>query len=102
MDPKAVSSSYILARPQVSEDLVSLGRLVGAHEALVADSSEAGRSETVLDKGRARIRMGLGHRPYRLAHRTPVLYSRNQSRTNIALSKKWDRRGRVSLPSCSI
>lgn len=28
----------------------------------------------------------LGHRAYPLAHRTPVLYSRNQSRTNIALS----------------
>jgi len=34
--------------------------------------------------GLAPIRWGL-HRPYRLAHRTPALYSRNQSRTNIAL-----------------
>lgn len=51
--------------------------------------------------GLAQIRRGLGHRPYRLAHRTPVLYSRNQSRTNIALLKKKDKRGGVSLPSCS-
>jgi len=35
-----------------------------------------------------RFQMDLGHRPYRLGHRTPVLYSRNQSRTNIALSKE--------------
>ena len=41
----------------------------------------------------------LGRRAYPLAHRTPVLYSRNQSRTNIALQKKMDRRGRDSLPS---
>jgi len=43
----------------------------------------------VLGTGLARqFRLGLGHRPYRLAIRTPVLYSRNQSRTNIALSKE--------------
>jgi hypothetical protein len=43
----------------------------------------------VLGMGLARrVRLGLGHRPYRLAIRTPVLYSRNQSRTNIALSKE--------------
>jgi len=30
-------------------------------------------------------RLVLGLRSYRLGHRTPVLYSRNQSRTNIAL-----------------
>ena len=42
-----------------------------------------------LDTGLARrVRLSLGHRPYRLAIRTPVLYSRNQSRTNIALSKE--------------
>ena len=81
---------------------MSVGRLVGAHEVIVAGLSEAARSGRVRDRGRGRIRMGLGPRPYRLAHRTLVLYSRNQSRTNIALSKKWDRRGRVSLPSCSI
>jgi len=43
----------------------------------------------VLGTGLARrVHLGLGHRPYRLAIRTPVLYSRNQSRTNIALSKE--------------
>lgn len=57
--------------------------------------------EVVRDMGRAQIRRGLGHRSYRLAHRTPALYSRNQSRTNIALLKKKDKRGGVSLPSCS-
>lgn len=35
-----------------------------------------------------RFRFDLGHRPCRLAIRTPVLYSRNQSRTNIALLKE--------------
>jgi hypothetical protein len=40
---------------------------------------------SVRDMGLARIRLDLGHRPCRLGHRTPVLYSRNQSRTNIAL-----------------
>jgi len=31
----------------------------------------------VLDTARGQTRLGLGHRPYRLARRTPVLYSRN-------------------------
>jgi len=34
------------------------------------------------------IQQDLDHRPYRLRHRTLVLYSRNQSRTNIALCKE--------------
>jgi len=34
------------------------------------------------------IQRYLGHRPYRFAHRTPVLNTRNQSRTNIAPLKK--------------
>jgi len=38
-------------------------------------------------------RSGLDHRSYRLARRTPVLYSRNQSRTNIALSKEMNKGG---------
>lgn len=47
------------------------------------------------------IRVGLGFRPSRLGHRTLDLYSRNQSRTNIVLYKEM-KRGRVSLPSCSM
>ena len=68
----------------------------------LAAGSSVEQSETVRGMGRGQLRMFLGHRPCRLAHRTPVLYSRNQSRTNIALFKEMERRGRVSLPSCSI
>lgn len=50
----------------------------------VVDPLDAGVAAVEQDKGLVRIRF-LGHRPYPFAHRTPVLYSRNQSRTNIAL-----------------
>ncbi len=78
----------------------SLGRhrRFAAHGRLVVVVHDAGRAavgagvvaaeESVRGKGLARIQSSLGHRPCRLAHRTPVLYSRNQSRTNIALSKE--------------
>lgn len=48
----------------------------------VADADVAEVSSE-LDKGQDRTRLDLGHRPCRLGHRTPVLYSRNQPRTNI-------------------
>ena len=53
------------------------------------------------DRGPRRDRWDSRRRAYRYARRTPVLYSRNQSRTNRALLSK-ERRGRDSLPSCSI
>ncbi len=56
----------------------------------------------VLDTVRGRIRLGLGHRPYRLGRRTLVLYSRNQPRTNIVPRKEKTEWGGDSLPSCSI
>lgn len=66
------------------------GRVAGFGRGLVG-SYGVGSVGGVRDMGLAQIRRGLGHRPYRLAHRTPVLYSRNQSRTNIALLKKRTR-----------
>jgi len=97
-----VSSSCILevlgvledCRPSVS--LVAVGQVAGVDLAVVVDSSgdDGGMDrDMVLD----RIRMDLGHRPYRLAHRTPVLYSRNQSRTNIALCKEKGKEGAGQL-----
>lgn len=44
-------------------------------------------------------RWDLGLQACRLARRIPALYSRNQSRTNIALCLSRERRGRDSLPS---
>jgi len=73
---------------------------VDAVAAFVAGSVVVAVEEAVRGMGRARIRRGLDLRPYRLGTRTPVLYSRNQSRTNIALLRKLKRMG-VSLPSCS-
>ena len=52
------------------------------------DSGVVAGEQLVLDMGRARIRRDLGHRPCRLGHRTPVLYSRINSRTNIAPQDK--------------
>lgn len=77
------------------------GSVLGFPAAGTELASAAVSLESVRGRGRGRIRFGLGHRPYRLAHRTPVLYSRNQSRTNIAPLKKLTREG-VSLPSCLI
>lgn len=70
---------------------VAHGRLVVAADdagRAVVDAGAVAAEGSVRGKGLARIRSSLGHRPCRLAHRTPVLYSRNQSRTNIALSKE--------------
>ena len=49
---------------------------------------DAGLAEAVRDMARERFRRGLGRRPYRLGRRTPVLYSRNQPRTNIVPRKE--------------
>ena len=49
--------------------------------------------ESVRDMDQVQIRLALGLRPYRFGHRTPVLYSRNQSRTNIALCKEMTKGG---------
>jgi hypothetical protein len=79
---------------------------VGSGGAVVASlgaGSSVERQGMAQGTGLAPTRTGLGHRPSRFAHRTPVLYSRNQSRTNIVPCKeKRERRGRESLPSCSI
>jgi hypothetical protein len=85
-DPGVASWSCILevlgdCRP--SAGLVAAGQ-VDVGWAVVAGSSGAAEG-MVRGKGLGRIRMDLGHRPCRLAHRTPVLYSRSQPRTNIAL-----------------
>jgi hypothetical protein len=97
-DPGVASSSCILGvlgdcRP--SACLVAAGQ-VGVGWAVVAGSSGAAEG-TVQGKDLGRIRMDLGHRPCRLAHRTPVLYSRNQSRTNIALCKEKGKEGAGQL-----
>jgi hypothetical protein len=102
--PAVASSNCILGhcRPSVGRGVVVVVAAAAVGAWLVAGSFDA-ELGTDRGKGLGRPRWYLGHRPCRLAHRTPVLYSRNQSRTNIALCKeKRDRRGRVSLPSCSI
>jgi len=74
-------------------------RIVSAamEDGLPSPSDVAGQLEAGIgtDRVRARwqnCRSGLDRRAYRHAHRTPVLYSRNQSRTNIAL---YDKPGEV-------
>lgn len=90
----AVSWSYTLEhfRPYVVVGLVAVAVVAVA---VVAGGAPAGGQvdvvlvRTVGGTGQGRwIRRDLGHRPRRLAHRTPVLYSRNQSRTNIVPRKE--------------
>jgi len=75
--PGAASSSCILVVLGGCQASVSLaaGRVVGV-EPIVAGSSgdERGKAR---GKGLGRIRMDLGHRPYRLAHRTLVRVAHN-------------------------
>jgi hypothetical protein len=47
---------------------------------------------SVRDMDQVQIRLVLDRRPYQFGHRTPVLYSRNQPRTNIARKKENDNR----------
>jgi len=91
--PGAVSSSYIPGgcRPIADLGLALDGPFAGAVRVGV------GASESARGTGLARLRRGLGHRPYRLVHRTPVLYSRNQSRTNIVPCKEKREEGRGKL-----
>lgn len=100
MDPLAVASSSCILGGRWH----LVVPFVAAVERLGVDSRVGGVAiRTVQGTGLdQRFRMDLGHQPYRFGHRTPALYSRNQSRTNIALLKEMERRGRVSLPSCSI
>jgi len=95
MDPGAVSSNCILAgcRPFAGLGLALDGPFAGG----VRVGADAGAAESVRDTGLARLRRGLGHRPYRLVRRTPVLYSRNQSRTNIVPFKEKREEGRGKL-----
>jgi len=92
MDPGAVSSSCI---PEGCRPFVSLEAALGGPFA--AGRVGVGPVEWVRDTGQARLRRGLGHRPYRLGRRTPVLYSRNQSRTNIVPYKEKRGEGRGKL-----
>ncbi len=71
---------------------------------VAADLGEEAAVEMIvgMDRGLRSRHQGYRRRAYRHAHRIPVLYSQNQSRTNRALLRQMERRGRVSLPSCSI
>jgi len=75
---------------------VAVHRPKGASERPVAF---AGGTYSDMDRGQARRvdRWDLDRRSCRLVHRTPVLYSRNQSRTNIALSKENGKEGAGQL-----
>ena len=88
-DPGVVSLSCILG---VLGDCRATVSLVAADQVAVVGASGAESSGVVRqrfrDKGLDQTRMDLDHRSCRLAHRTLVLYSRNQSRTNIALCKE--------------
>jgi hypothetical protein len=96
MGPEAVSSSCI---PEGYHPFVGLGLALGGLTAVAAAAGRVGVGavESVRGTGPARLRQDLGHRPYRLAHRTPVLYSRNQSRTNIVPCKEKGEKGRGKL-----
>ncbi len=85
MGPGAASSNCIHGgdHPFADPDLDLAGSVAAA-----AGRVGVGMVESVRGTGLGRLRRGLGHRPYRLAHRTPVLYSRNQSRTNIVPCKE--------------
>jgi hypothetical protein len=62
---------------------------VVADEHRGAEQDSGASAGTVPGMGQALgLRLYRGHRPYRLATRTPVLYSRNQPRTNIVPSKE--------------
>lgn len=91
MGLEAVSSSYI---PEDCHPSAGLDSVLDGPSAAGQVGAEAVGS--VRGRGRARLRRGL-HRPYRLAHRTPVLYSRNQSRTNIVPCKEKREEGRGKL-----
>jgi hypothetical protein len=92
MGPGAVSSSYI---PEGCRPFEGLGAVLGGPFAAGLVGVES--VESVRGTGQARLRRGLGHRPYRLGRRTPVLYSRNQSRTNIVPYKEKRGEGRGKL-----
>jgi hypothetical protein len=72
---------------------------VGVVVVVVADAGSYDVESVVSeqDMGLAPLLLDLGHRPCRLVHRTPVLYSRNQSRTNIALCKEKGKEGAGQL-----
>jgi len=92
MDPGAVSSSCI---PESCRPFADLEAALGGP--FVAGRAGVGAVESVRGTGQARLRQGLGHRPYRLGRRTLVLYSRNQSRTNIVPYKEKRGEGRGKL-----
>jgi len=74
--PGAVSSSCI---PGGCRPFADLGlALVGPFAGAVRVGVGAGAAESVRDTGLARLRQGLGHRPYRLAHRTPVRVAQDE------------------------
>jgi hypothetical protein len=92
MGPRAASLSCIPEgyRPSVNLGSALDGPFVGGRVGV----EEVG---WVRGTGLARLQRGLGHRPYRLGRRTPVLYSRNQSRTNIVPYKEKTGEGRGKL-----
>lgn len=74
---------------------VGLACLAGA---AVPDEAVGGGRFADMARGQLVARLDLGLQACRHAHRTPALEPDIKPRTNRALS----RRGRVSLPSCSI
>jgi hypothetical protein len=96
MGPEVGSSSCILGVLEgfrESASLVAAGQVAGVGLAVVAAGSCGDEGGMFRGKVLDRIRMDLGHRPYRLAHRTPVLYSRSQLRTKIAPCKEKVKEG---------
>lgn len=79
---EAVSSNCRLGNGR--RRLAYFANVVRGLAAAAAAAGVGGAEVMVRDKGRG-PRLRVDRQPYRLAHRTPVLYSRNQSRTNIAL-----------------
>jgi hypothetical protein len=96
------------ALPEVAAGGIGLGRCPSEGEEAAAVAVAVAclaaawlRSQRGWERARRQqtCRWDLGRRAYRLEHRTLVLYSRNQSRTNRALCHNRGRSKRDNLPS---
>ena len=93
-----VASASFAVKAALDAWVGSVAVMVG-HPYLPTDvGSLAAGIERDMDQAQWRsCRWGLDHRACRHAHRTPVLYSRNQSRTNIALLQNHGKEGAGQL-----
>lgn len=82
----AASAAWVASAALAADLGYPLGFVVWGEDAAGGMFADRGRDQR-------RDHWGSRRRAYRHAHRTPVLYSRNQSRTNRALLTVWKGRG---------